>query len=46
MAHRSPEEVFQSHPRLRAVGAIEEDVAQNYAPDAVLLCEFGVLHGW
>ena len=45
MATRLPEEVFQSHLRLRAVGAIDEDLSQNYAEDVVLLCEFGVVRG-
>jgi hypothetical protein len=45
MATRSAEDVFQIHLRYRAAGALEEDLAQNYAEDVVLLCEFGVLHG-
>jgi SnoaL-like domain len=45
VAARLPEEVFQSHLRLRAEGAIDEDLSQNYAEDVVLLCEFGVLCG-
>jgi hypothetical protein len=45
MAHRSSEDVFQSHLKFRALGAIEEDLAQDDAEDVVLLCEFGALHG-
>lgn len=35
--HRSPEEVFEDHLRLRLEGNIEEDLRRNYSEDVVLL---------
>ncbi len=45
MPKRPPREVLDDHLRLRAAGDIEADLARNYAPDVVLLCECGGLHG-
>lgn len=35
--HRSPEEVFEDHLRLRLEGNLAEDLRRNYAEDVVLL---------
>ena len=35
--HRSPEEVFEDHLRLRLEGNLTEDLRRNYAEDVVLL---------
>jgi hypothetical protein len=35
--HRSPEEVFEDHLRLRLQGNLEEDLRRNYAKDVALL---------
>ena len=35
--HRSPEEVFEDHLRLRLEGNLAEDLRRNYAQDVVLL---------
>lgn len=35
--HRTPEEVFEDHLRLRLQGNLEEDLQRNYSEDVVLL---------
>lgn len=35
--HRSPDEVFEDHLRLRLEGNLEEDLRRNYSKDVVLL---------
>ena len=42
---RSTAEVLDEHLRLRSAGELEKDLAHNYAPDVVLLCDPGVLQG-
>ena len=42
---RSTSEVFEDHLRLRAAGALEQDLARNYSEGVVLIHEFGVMHG-
>jgi hypothetical protein len=42
---RSPEEVFEDHLRLARVGAVEEDLARNFADDVVVLTRAGVYRG-
>lgn len=38
---RSTAEVFDDHLERRTAGDLEGDLAHNYAPDVVLLCEHG-----
>ena len=42
---RSPREVFENHLALAQKGDLEKDLEQNYAPDSVLLTNYGVFHG-
>ena len=42
---RSPREVLESHLDLRQAGRLEDDLAQNYANDVVLLSHEGINHG-
>ncbi|MFU0508029.1 nuclear transport factor 2 family protein, partial [Pseudaminobacter sp. NGMCC 1.201702] len=35
--HRTPEEVFEDHLRLRLEGDLEEDLRRNYSEDVLLL---------
>ena len=42
---RSPAEVFEDHLRCRREGAVEEDLARNYAADVVFLTARGLFHG-
>ncbi|GAB2765832.1 nuclear transport factor 2 family protein [Salinimicrobium soli] len=42
---RSPREVFQDHLQLAQKGELEKDLERNYAPDSVLLTNYGVFHG-
>ena len=35
--HRTPEEVFEDHLRLRLEGKLEEDLRRNYSEDVLLL---------
>jgi hypothetical protein len=42
---RSTQEVFEDHLRCRQAGALEDDLARNYAEDVVLLTGFGVYRG-
>ena len=42
---RPAQEVLADHLDRRAVGDIEGDLATNYAPDVVLLCEHGAFEG-
>lgn len=42
---RSPAEVLDDHLRLRAQGDIDTDLRRNYAPDFVLLCNYGTFRG-
>ncbi len=42
---RSTREVFEDHLRCRRAGAVEEDIARNYAHDVVLLTGLGVFRG-
>jgi hypothetical protein len=37
--------MLDDHLRLRSAGQVKKDLARNYAPDVVLLCEPGVLQG-
>jgi len=45
MRERSPDEVLDDHLRLRAAGDLETDLAHNYSPGVVVLCEYGALRG-
>jgi hypothetical protein len=42
---RSTREVFRDHLRNRRAGALEEDLARNYADDIVLLTGDGIFRG-
>jgi hypothetical protein len=42
---RSTREVFEDHLRCRRAGAVEEDLARNYADDVVLLTGLGLFRG-
>jgi hypothetical protein len=42
---RSTKAVFDDHVRTAARGAVEEDIARNYADDVVLLTGIGILRG-
>src|SRR5437763_8470955 len=42
---RSTREVFEDHLRCRRQGAVEEDIARNYAEDVVLLTSLGLYRG-
>jgi hypothetical protein len=42
---RSPREVFEDHLVLAQKGELEKDLERNYAPDSVLLTNYGVFHG-
>lgn len=42
---RSAAEVLQDHLDLRCCGAVEEDLARNYAADVVVLTTEGAFHG-
>ena len=42
---RTTEQVFEDHLECRARGALDDDLARNYAEDVVLLCEVGVRNG-
>jgi hypothetical protein len=37
IGHRTPEEVFDDHLRLRLEGKLEEDLRRNYSDDVLLL---------
>lgn len=43
--HRSTQDVFDDHLRLRRQHQVDEDIARNYAPDVILLTLDGVFHG-
>ena len=45
MAHRSTQEVFEDHLRLRKQGDGEADIKRNYAEDVVVMSNFGIFHG-
>src|ERR1041385_6367080 len=45
VSERSTEEVFLDHLKKRKEGAIEEDIHENYARDAIFLTGLGVLRG-
>lgn len=45
LAKRSPREVFEDHLELAQKGELEKDLERNYAPDSVLLTNYGVFHG-
>lgn len=45
MAARTTADVFESHLALRRRGATEEDIAENYAEDVVLLTHEGIYRG-
>ncbi len=42
---RRPREVFEDHLELAQKGELEKDLERNYAPDSVLLTNYGVFHG-
>lgn len=42
---RSPGEVYEDHLALASKGEIEKDIERNYAPDAVLLTNYGTFKG-
>ena len=42
---RSTAEVFHDHLKRRIAGDLEGDLANNYAPDVILLCEHGPMRG-
>jgi hypothetical protein len=42
---RSTEEVFLDHLALAQAGAVEEDIARNFAPECVLLTSYGTFRG-
>lgn len=42
---RTTHEVLEDHLRRRAEGRVEEDLAQDYADDVVLLCEHAPMVG-
>lgn len=42
---RSSREVFEDHLELAQKGDLEQDLERNYAPDSVLLTNYGVFHG-
>ena len=42
---RTTEQVVDDHLQLAMEGALEQDLARNYAPDVVLLSNWGVEHG-
>ena len=42
---RSTREVLERHLMLRRQGKTDEDVAENYAEDAVLITGYSVFHG-
>ena len=42
---RSPKAVFEDHLRLRRAGALEEDLANNYPEDVVLLTAASAFRG-
>ena len=42
---RSPNEVFEDHLALAQKGELEKDLERNYAPDSVLLTNYGVFMG-
>ncbi|HJT59577.1 MAG TPA: nuclear transport factor 2 family protein [Ktedonobacteraceae bacterium] len=45
MAHRSTQEVFEDHLRLRKRGDPETDIERNYAEDVIVMSNFGIFHG-
>lgn len=45
LAARTTYEVFTDHLHLREEGQIAEDIARNYAEDAVLLTGYGIFSG-
>lgn len=42
---RSPRQVFEDHLELAQKGELERDLERNYAPDSVLLTNYGVFKG-
>lgn len=45
MPARSTSDIVADHVRLRCAGNLETDLARNYAADAVVLCQFGIVRG-
>jgi hypothetical protein len=42
---RTTSEVLDDHLKQRSAGNLNEDLARNYAPEVILLCERGVHRG-
>jgi hypothetical protein len=46
LKQRTPSEVFIDHLTLRKDGKFDEDLRRNYAPDVILVSNYGTFHGF